>query len=651
MDIAKICYISSKKTATEAVEGHKEELRLHRKVWSGFTKYIRSQCDKKQKYFSCPFIGKFGPVPDQDSETKRYRFVPSVDFIESASFKYEENDYNLSPFVDLKSEKVVVMSPSSIAQVCDTTKTKVIEVLKAIFATIIELSKSDKQLCLDLKIGFLNVEQSRRLYFSNTQDQSNTNNKNMNNLTADNISTVPRSIGPNSVYSYKSNFSTMRSVKTPMTVGKSSVRSKMSSKWSLFRRNNPKSQVRRPDDHYSYQSGNQLNYTSPVQVSTPDKPYPHLANFIKKQTEYRFGKRMGKAENLTQKNVMEEQLKQIHEKNFKEQEEDLKQREEELKEYLSLANDNEIEAMKKIELINKRKEFLKDIEDLKKQKALKYELERANSREYEYNYFPFTHGDNIERKRKMITEEMKNQMKEHYKNKKTEFLEDALSQKSSSKQSNHRSLSNSTGDVFLKPHKQHYLRHINAEQQEDTNKKALKKYEEELMKQNMRKGHRPASQTKALPQISALTIEDQKLQDRERHLAKMKEMKKVLGEQFREKEEQRLQEFLDRKRVQSTSFGPQEDDEFRQILYKQRTDKIKMLGKEIKNQIDSKKMVYDASKNMQMEVEKHQNKNINKFLADEALDAKQRKEKKIKENLKNWDQQQKAKAILENISI
>lgn len=258
------------------------------------------------------------------------------------------------------------MSPSSIAQVWDTTKTKVIEVLKAIFTTIIDLSKNDKQLWIDLKIGFLNVDQSRKLYFSNIQDQKEPADRELQNRTADNISTVPRSIGPNSVYSYKSNFSTMRSVKTPMTVGKSSVRSKMSSKWSLFRRNNPKSQVRRPDDTYSIQSGSKLNYTSPAQVSTPNKPYPHLANFIKKHTEYRFGKRMGKAEDLTQKNVMEEQLKQIHEKNLKEQEEDLKRREEELKGYLSLANDIERdEKEKKIELINKRKEFLKEIEDLK----------------------------------------------------------------------------------------------------------------------------------------------------------------------------------------------------------------------------------------------------------------------------------------------
>jgi len=125
-----------------------------------------------------------------------------------------------------------------------------------------------------MKIGYLNIDKDRKLFFSNPQDQSSTLNKiKQQNKTSDNASSVKKSQGPRSTYSYKTNFSSIRTVKTPMTIGQSSVRSKMSSKWSLFKRNN------RMNDH-----------KSPDNTSSIKVPYPHLESFIQKHTQYRFGK-------------------------------------------------------------------------------------------------------------------------------------------------------------------------------------------------------------------------------------------------------------------------------------------------------------------------------------------------------------------------
>lgn len=75
---------------------------------------------------------------------------------------------------------------------------------------------------------------------------------------------------------------------------------------------------------------------------------------------------MGKPANLTQKAVLAEQLQQIHENNLKKQSEELQRRQEELQGCLTLANDIERdERERKIEFINKRKDFLKEIENLK----------------------------------------------------------------------------------------------------------------------------------------------------------------------------------------------------------------------------------------------------------------------------------------------
>ena len=64
------------------------------------------------------------------------------------------------------------MSPSSIAQVCDTTKQKVLEILKSIFGALIDLAKKGECLCIDVRIGYLNIDKDKKLYFTNTKDQA-----------------------------------------------------------------------------------------------------------------------------------------------------------------------------------------------------------------------------------------------------------------------------------------------------------------------------------------------------------------------------------------------------------------------------------------------------------------------------------------------
>ena len=64
------------------------------------------------------------------------------------------------------------MSPSSIAQVCDTTKQKVLEILKSIFGALIDLAKKGEWLSIDVRIGYLNIDKDKKLYFTNTKDQA-----------------------------------------------------------------------------------------------------------------------------------------------------------------------------------------------------------------------------------------------------------------------------------------------------------------------------------------------------------------------------------------------------------------------------------------------------------------------------------------------
>ena len=65
------------------------------KIWSGYTKFIRSQVDKK-RIVHCPVIGYFGLTSQmygsvgQGDDNNLYSFQPSVEFIEQTKLLYDE---------------------------------------------------------------------------------------------------------------------------------------------------------------------------------------------------------------------------------------------------------------------------------------------------------------------------------------------------------------------------------------------------------------------------------------------------------------------------------------------------------------------------------------------------------------------------------
>lgn len=183
------------KEAQESVH-KKEELKYIYRVWSGYTRYLRSQA-VQGRCINCPFIGKFvkrqsleegqrkfgGPKrgdqpfttnvlpnanpPSTSYDHKKYVYFPAMDFIDSANLIYKEDIENLSPLHKALGLKVVQMSYSSIAVSCNTNKTTVLNCLKEIFSTILTLLKNGSEITLDLKIGTLNILSGKKLMFRN----------------------------------------------------------------------------------------------------------------------------------------------------------------------------------------------------------------------------------------------------------------------------------------------------------------------------------------------------------------------------------------------------------------------------------------------------------------------------------------------------
>lgn len=62
------------------------------------------------------------------------------------------------------------MSASSISQVCNISRSQVLEILKEIFTKVIEISQKTKdEIVLDFKIGDLVITDRRELIFKNRE--------------------------------------------------------------------------------------------------------------------------------------------------------------------------------------------------------------------------------------------------------------------------------------------------------------------------------------------------------------------------------------------------------------------------------------------------------------------------------------------------
>lgn len=77
---------------------------------------------------------------------------------------------NLPTEVKLEKVSIIQMSASSISQVCNISRSQVLEILKEIFTKVIEISQKTKdEIVLDFKIGDLVITDRRELIFKNRE--------------------------------------------------------------------------------------------------------------------------------------------------------------------------------------------------------------------------------------------------------------------------------------------------------------------------------------------------------------------------------------------------------------------------------------------------------------------------------------------------
>ena len=135
-------------------------MKVYYKVWSGLTKFIRSQCEKG-RCVDFPLVGRFMKriISGTESGEDKYFFVPQIDFVESGKYSFPENDFNISPLSKLlpvsinrlkytESNLMIILqnlpsaipvSASAIASVTDVNRDTVMSILKEIFVKFVSI--------------------------------------------------------------------------------------------------------------------------------------------------------------------------------------------------------------------------------------------------------------------------------------------------------------------------------------------------------------------------------------------------------------------------------------------------------------------------------------------------------------------------------
>lgn len=316
--------------------------------------------------------------------------------------KYIESDSNQSPYYTHEDAHIVKVNVSSIAEVCDTNSSTALYILKRIISALIDNCR--KEIKLNLRIGSLRFTKGQMSFqpygsqsrcFSSDKPIEILNSPLALNAT---FNVIPRSRKTNS-----SANSTIRVPKTSM--GRDRQK-------NLINMSNPNPQV----GVHQYPRNNRyvmgfhkktrkgaFKHPKHSECNTRREkgiPFPFLASFLGMSDYYKPGKRLVIENRMTSVDVHEAQLRQINQKraeinNYRtlDQGEDKKY----LQEFLNTVKQQD---HSKKNLYEKMTQEFKGFND--KQVASNEvwkQLQNTHKKKEKYNFFPFTHGDKIEKDR------------------------------------------------------------------------------------------------------------------------------------------------------------------------------------------------------------------------------------------------------------
>jgi hypothetical protein len=347
------------------------------KVWSGFTKFIRSQLSQGRSVNSTDF-GRFIQTEGV------VKFIPNEKFLQKGNFVYKNQaDVRAQEVKDRSKDQHV--SYSAIAYACEVDRDLVSSALKEITGKAIDLISQGKVVVLNVKVGTMTLSSGQLEFRSGAPQGLNTS------VDAVRTQSVP-----------------------------SSVRTPRSSRCTIFRPDTSQSNVyhaSNPNPMHQGASPNVNNYQRGLKVkrgSEPPVPFPFFAGMAAPNVHFqtKYTRRQAIDVPVSATELLYTHKEQIRAKKEGELEARRKAKEEERKRLMDLHfqivkdRDTKIEAERK-----KRVLFVEGIQehlDIRtKQQTMDSEV-KANET---YDYFPFTHGDQIEKFQQELKQKEAQEMK------------------------------------------------------------------------------------------------------------------------------------------------------------------------------------------------------------------------------------------------
>ena len=413
-EILRIKDVKSKQTS-------KIMLKLYYKVWSGLTKFLRSQCSQQRcVYFS--LLGSFCSISHFEgsrnpSHEQVYLYIPDAKFLDRGGFKNIDDDYNKGPYSDTKMHKVNV-SPSSIAHVCDTNTEAVTFILKDIINKSINLSKEAISIRLGLKIGHVNISKHKVFFESLSSSFNDYSSNGMNRLIG---RRMHKSFGNGTKYA---SMSMKTSVRTPGSA--QSIYSGMSRRIHASNPNPQAGETIHPKfnktmyDTFVGQDPAALSVKRDNSAKPFQKlPFPFVSGMVGGHSYTKPGKKVFFTKRPDNKDVLTHQLQQISYNKLKKRNDYENARSQDNDLLRSIKFNMNREELKKRQMNDVFKTQYKAVNDnqrIDQEKLRKLKLE--SKYHDKYNFFPYTHGDEIEKKRieqkELLTQELRDKYSQEY---------------------------------------------------------------------------------------------------------------------------------------------------------------------------------------------------------------------------------------------
>ena len=554
---------------------------------------------------------------------------------------------------------MVKVNYASIAQVCGTTADIANYILKDIISRALSMAKNNL-VRLNFKIGHV-IIQNYRVNFEATGSGEvlDYTTSSFNKLIGRKIN---HSFGG---HSSKLDLSVRTSVRTPM-----SYISACSGMSKNIHASNPNPQVG-PEVHpnfnktmYNAFMGKDTGEIKRQVSATRGKtlPFPFVSGMIGGHSYTKPGKRVFFNKRLGSKDVLKHQLAQIN-YNLQKRENDYQNEKNQDKIVLKSIKDN----LKKEEF--KRKQFKDHFRDNYKMYNDNKQIENQNEKRMhseakkgeKYNFFPFTHGDEIEKKRItqkiQLTNELRNRSdaSTYERAMMTRSFTDGLKSNGfnstgNSMKAGFRTMKSVNGRVpikymteyptFLTPFKQYPYRRLNDTHVEATMQSAVKRYENDILKIQQER-------EEEAERFQQQMYENSNYQE-ELEIKKKKaqvENKRMLLEQMQRENYNRLKQKLEAKEMVNTNFGPEENEQTLNMRKSFQQKNIEDIKKSLERQMKEKHQLTENEK-LQERLEELETVQRAKLVMMQEREELENKDKNAKDIYKNaWKEQIKMKAL------